>query len=146
MRIVLSLLVTFAAVQAFASSEKLVVHEWGTFTSLQDETGRALAGINADDEALPKFVWSIPLDTPISPFSKGIPRLHPQVTMRLETPVVYFYPPLDAKLPIKLTFTAKFRGGMLTQYFPKADVSPLPPQKLNGALPIESRTAGALTW
>jgi hypothetical protein len=37
-------------------SAELVVHEWGTFTSLQDERGDALAGINIDDEPLPDFV------------------------------------------------------------------------------------------
>ena len=33
--------------------EELVVHEWGTFTGLQDDDGRELAGINIDDEPLP---------------------------------------------------------------------------------------------
>src|SRR5688500_14380653 len=35
---------------------QLVVHEWGTFTSLQDEAGRSVGGVNIDDEPLPKFV------------------------------------------------------------------------------------------
>ena len=29
-------------------SDKLVAHEWGTFTTLQDEKGRELSGINID--------------------------------------------------------------------------------------------------
>ena len=28
------------------AQEKLVVHEWGTFTSLQDEAGETVVGIN----------------------------------------------------------------------------------------------------
>ena len=44
---------------AFAASSKLVIHEWGTFTSLQDEDGYALGGMNGDDEALPPFVHDL---------------------------------------------------------------------------------------
>ena len=33
-----------------AAPSGIVVHEWGTFTSLQDELGRAIGGINTDDE------------------------------------------------------------------------------------------------
>ena len=35
------------------------IHEWGTFTALQDESGQALSGINTDDEPVPKFVHGI---------------------------------------------------------------------------------------
>ena len=83
----------------------LVVHEWGTFTSLQDESGQAIGGLNTDDEPVPEFVHTT-LNMLVSPtqlpplffgrlsgsigfFGKGIPSLHPDVTMRLETPVMY---------------------------------------------------------
>jgi hypothetical protein len=132
--------------QAFASSDKLVVHEWGTFTSFQDESGRAIAGLNVDDEPLPPFVATIPISNEQSSrFSKAIPRLHPQVTMRLETPVVYFYPPANAQLPMKLTFSAKFNGGLLTQFFPKADVSAVSRTQKN-LVRIEPNAVGSLTW
>src|SRR5690348_9919200 len=36
-----------------------VVHEWGTFTCLQNEAGEAIGGINADDEPVPEFVHRI---------------------------------------------------------------------------------------
>src|SRR5260221_1068774 len=39
-----------------AAAETLVVHEWGTFTSFQDEAGRAIGRINVDDEPVPAFV------------------------------------------------------------------------------------------
>ena len=32
------------------------IHEWGTFTSLQNEAGEAVGGINTDDEPVPPFV------------------------------------------------------------------------------------------
>src|SRR5438445_12533848 len=44
---------------AHAGTHPLIVHEWGTFTSLQDESGRAIGGINSDDEPVPKFVHDL---------------------------------------------------------------------------------------
>ena len=38
--------------------------------------------------------------------------------MRLETPVIYFYPPANAQLPLKLDVEVKFRGGWLTEFYP----------------------------
>jgi hypothetical protein len=81
-----------------APGRELVIHEWGTFTCLQDETGRAIAGVNTDDEPVPEFVHRISdlveRASDLAPvYFKGVPRSHRQVVMRLETPVVYFYPP-----------------------------------------------------
>ena len=38
--------------------------------------------------------------------------------MRLETPVIYFYPPDDK--PITLDVSATFNGGLLTEFYPNA--------------------------
>src|SRR6266478_1859595 len=82
--------------------EKLAVHEWGTFTSLLDEEGTAIGGINTDDEPVPKFVHRISQElllrrTEAPPqFFQGAPSCHPDVTMRLETPVLYFHPAENA--------------------------------------------------
>ena len=37
----------------------MVVHAWGTFTSLQDESGKAIGGINTDDEPALQFVHRV---------------------------------------------------------------------------------------
>jgi hypothetical protein len=146
MRIALSLLIALASLQALASSDKLAVHEWGTFTYFHDENGKSIAGLNVDDEPLPPFVQTIPISNEqSSKFSKAIPRLHPQVTMRLETPVVYFYPPENATLPMTVSFSATFNGGLLTQFFPKADVSKIDRTAKN-LVRIEPTSAGSLTW
>jgi hypothetical protein len=108
----------------------MVVHEWGTLTSLQDESGNAIGGINADDEPVPPFVHAIgdrglivnaraDRDIMSMMLSKGIPASHPDVTMRLETPVIYFHLPKDAK-PTTADVSVTFRGGWLTQYYPWA--------------------------
>src|SRR5436190_22221770 len=78
--------------------DRLVIHEWGTFTCVQDESGRPVAGVNTDDEPVPAFVHRIsdliPRPSQLAPvYSKGVPRSHREVRMRLETPVIYFYPP-----------------------------------------------------
>src|SRR5436309_1520222 len=90
--LILTMVLSFAA--ATQADQKLLVHEWGTFTSLQDETGRTIGGINVDDEALTPFVHE--LQTPLTyvqSHSKGAgPAARPDVTMRLETPVLYFHP------------------------------------------------------
>ena len=40
--------------QAYAGG--LVVHEWGTFTSVQGSNGENVAGLEYEEEALPRFV------------------------------------------------------------------------------------------
>lgn len=108
-------------------NEKWRVHEWGTFTSLQDENGRAIGAINTEDEPVPRFVHRlsgellVPVDDLPPAFFKGAPRCHPDVTLRLETPVVYFHPPSSAALPARVDVRAEFRGGWLTEFYPKAE-------------------------
>jgi len=122
--------------------EKLVVHEWGTFTSFQDFTGDAIGAINADDEPVPSFVHRVgpnhlvvnsKRNAPTSiRTSQGAPHLLPAVTMRLETPVLYFYPfDVNGDLP-KFDVSVKFNGGWITEYYPHAKVNgPGFPFKLN---------------
>lgn len=132
-------------------ADRLGVHEWGTFTSLQDESGHAIGGINTDDEPVPDFVHNVnPELTPqISQLPqvlfKAIPRCHPDVYTRLETPVVYFYPP--AGWTRQVDVQVSYRGGWLTQFYPTAalggDVNP------NGELRfghLNVDTVGSLLW
>ena len=42
-----------------SAADGLVIHEWGTLTSLEDENGVAIPGINADDEPVPGFVFQV---------------------------------------------------------------------------------------
>lgn len=139
-----------------AAAEPLVVHEWGTFTSLQDETGQELVGINIDDEPVPKFVHNLSpfvLSQPVLSSlhwaykSKGAPRHHPLVTMRLETPVIYFYPPAGTRLPLELDVSVKFRGGWLTEFYPEAHAEA--PDLKRGQFEfgqLTSQTVGSLAW
>jgi hypothetical protein len=111
--------------RAASAQNRLVVHEWGTFTSFQDESGRALHHINTDDEPVPDFVHQLGREFEFRPtempprLSQGAPHAHPQVTMRLETPVLYFHLPESAK-PMTVDVAVEFHGGWLTQYYPAA--------------------------
>ncbi len=134
----------------------LVVHEWGTFTALQDSQGNAIGGINTDDEPVPDFVHRIAdnrfvlIDTnsvfPPGQF-QGAPRCHPDVVLRLETPVTYFYPPRAANAGMVIEVKAAFLGGWLTEYYPHA-VAVAPGVNNNGPRfgPITPETTGTLTW
>ena len=141
------------------SGDGLVVHEWGTFTSLQDETGRELAGINVDDEPVPDFVHNLSryILSPTFMTSlhwrfrmKAVPRRHPLVSLRLETPVIYFYPPEGQTEPMTLDVAVQFRGGWLSEFYPDAEAQ-APGIRWNkqhsqifGQLTPE--TIGTLTW
>ena len=106
----------------------MVVHEWGTFTALQDDQGRTIGAINSDDEPVPKFVHRIsgtakgvPLSDLTPSFeSKAIKPNHPDVTMRLETPGIYFYPPSGQKTPATVDVRVDFNGGWLSEFYPMA--------------------------
>jgi hypothetical protein len=108
------------------SNDKLVVHEWGTFTVLQNERGEQLGGINIDDEPVPKFVHNLNPYVLQSSYtlrevrSKGAPQRHPYVNVRLETPVIYFYPPKSQDGPMRVNVDVSFRGGWLTEFYPYA--------------------------
>lgn len=103
-----------APTHGHAGTPDLIVHEWGTFTSFQDDGGASIAGINVDDEPVPSFVHGLPVeifapDALPARWSQGAPRCHPGVTLRLETPVLYFYPQSHAALP---ALTARCRSGV----------------------------------
>lgn len=129
-----------------AASPTLVVHEWGTFTSFQDSAGATISGVNVDDEPVPKFVHrlrEIPIFNASSIpalWSQGAPSCHPDVTLRLETPVLYFYPQAGFSAePFEVRAT--FVGGWLTEFFPIADTD-------NAGFPgeLNSSTRGSLHW
>ncbi|MGY8766831.1 MAG: hypothetical protein ACKVH8_00200 [Pirellulales bacterium] len=118
---VLQVSVILLGITLFAQNGKAVepytIHEWGTFTVLQDEAGNPLPGVNINEEALPEFVHRLSpnfllSNGQLSPFrqrvSKAIAASYPSALMRMETPIIYIYPPkekardtLDVKVQFK---------------------------------------------
>jgi hypothetical protein len=127
--------------------DPLIVHEWGTFTALQDEQGNAIGGINTDAEPVPGFVHDCAqtlLIREVALDPKGlVGKCHLDVTLRLETPVIYFHPRSDWKGPVNVS--VQFHGGWLTQFFPDA-VAVAPGISKTGFGPITSATVGSLAW
>jgi hypothetical protein len=96
-------LALFPGALAAQESEQWKIHEWGTFTALQDETGIRSAGSTPRTSrapVLPPAEQRPPGSggRPRPGFFKDAPRCHPDVILRLETPVIYFHPPKTAAL------------------------------------------------
>jgi hypothetical protein len=89
----------------------LVVHEWGTFTSVAGEDGAAVEWVPPNGpQDLPCFVARVPFNI------KGwLP-----ATVRMETPVLYFYSPEERTVDVRV----RFRQGIVSEWYPRADVAP----------------------
>jgi hypothetical protein len=145
--ILLAVALMLFAPSAARSSETLIVHEWGTFTSFHDAAGATIPGINVDDEPVPSFVHRLP-GFPIrragaypARWSQGAPSCHADVTLRLETPVLYFYPRSGFRFDEPIDVEASFPGGWLTEFYPAAavDVPGFPGQ-------LTASAKGRLHW
>jgi len=105
---------------------QLTVHEWGTFTTVAGEDGNAVEWLALGGPTdLPCFVERNAFNV------KGSIR----ATVRMETPVLYFYAPRETTIDVSV----RFRSGVITEWFPHAKVA-----QSNGA--ISARSASTITW
>jgi hypothetical protein len=133
-----------------AAPGPLVVHEWGTFTSMQGANGASLDGLQHETESLPAFVHSrFPNGSTPSPFhaygdtSLGVPAQH--VNSKMETPVMYFY----SSTPRHVDVHVDFEGGVMTQWYPRATTLPAfadDPNAPNAALDVAGIPRSSLDW
>ena len=94
-----------AAAQAPPTAAGLVVHEWGTFTSIAGEDGQAVRWLPQGGQSdLPCFVERSGFN--IKGSLSG--------TVRMETPVLYFYTPAALKVNVQVGF----HEGAITEWFP----------------------------
>lgn len=134
------------------------LHEWGTFTTVSASDGALLPGVEREEEALPGFVHAHEAmhnnSTIQVPFSKGISWHRPlaNVTVRMETPVIYFY--TDA--PFEARVEVGFKGGTISQWYPqRTSGEELPPLKRDEkGVPLERENTldfakertGSIVW
>lgn len=87
----------------------LTVHEWGTFTSVAGEDGSAIDWdtLGCKDD-LPGFV---------NDFGYRGFKWRLQGTVRMETPVMYFYTPREVEAHVQVAFPK----GLITEWYPAAD-------------------------
>jgi hypothetical protein len=86
----------------------LTVHEWGTFTSVAGEDGSAIDWETlGGPKDLPGFV-----NNQYICFKSSL-----RGTVRMETPVLYFYSPREVTANVKV----QFPHGVITEWYPKGD-------------------------
>ena len=97
------------AASSVPSACPLTVHEWGTFTSVAGDDGSAVDwdALGCKDD-LPSFV---------NDFGYRGFKWRVSGTVRMETPVIYFYAdePMDARVKVA------FPRGLITEWYPRAD-------------------------
>jgi hypothetical protein len=104
----LTLCLSHAAVQQPPQND-LTVHEWGTFTSIADPDGCAMDWLPLTGSTdLPSFVEHF-RDVAFKGGLRG--------TVRMETPVLYFYSPQETTVSVDVSFPK----GLITEWYPHSD-------------------------
>jgi hypothetical protein len=111
----------------------LTVHEWGTFTSIAGPDGKTMDWLpHTGSDDLPTFVEHFR-----DPQFKGGLR----GTIRMETPVLYFY----TSRPLNAFVHVAFRKGLITEWYPHA--ASVNPEVSPHAISLyNSKSSGAITW
>jgi hypothetical protein len=129
----LALSATFGA-QIRPADPDLTAHEWGTLTSIAGRDGLAEKWSTLNGSAdLPSFVEHLNS----AQFKAGL-----QGTIRMETPVLYFYSPRETSVSVKV----RFSQGLITEWYPRAShVEPNPNKVLDRNL-SQQRGSGTIAW
>jgi len=105
-------LALLVGMESLATEHRLVVHEWGTFTSIAGANGASLEWCPLDGPRdLPRFVYDIG--------SRQSPKIDRRARIRMETPVLYFYSPKDTSVSVQVSFPQ----GHITEWYPRARLS-----------------------
>jgi len=115
------------------SENDLTVHEWGTFTSIAGPDGESMDWLPLTGSTdLPSFVEHFREVT----FKGGL-----RGTVRMETPVLYFYSPRETTVSVNITFAK----GLITEWYPRANA-------VNPALTLRDfslfnlKSSGSIAW
>jgi hypothetical protein len=121
--------VSFSATDASTRTSDptpLTVHEWGTFTSIAGPDGAPVEWHPLGEASdLPCFVERSVFN--IKGSLAG--------TVRMETPVLYFYAPREANIDVRV----RFRSGLITEWFPHASVA-------QSNAPMNTGTESRIAW
>lgn len=111
----------------------LIVHEWGTFTSIAGADGLAMEWRPLSGSTdLPSFVEH---------FRNAGFKLGLRGTVRMETPVLYFYSQREQTVSVR----ASFAKGVITEWYPQASRVE-PTAALYDASLYPSSVDGSITW
>jgi hypothetical protein len=111
----------------------LIAHEWGTFTSIAGETGQAIEWLPLNSPSdLPNFVEHFRG----TGFKVGLGG-----TIRMETPVLYFYSTHDTTVDVSVSFF----HGLITEWYPRATHFE-PSSSLENAALFQQQSSGSISW
>ena len=119
--------------QAQTTEPGLIAHEWGTFTSIAGKDGQAVEWLplsGRDD--LPGFVEHFCF----AAFKVGL-----RGTVRMETPVLYFYSTHDVTLSVHVAFP----HGLITEWYPHANQVG-PGGRMGDSWLYQKHTDGSISW
>jgi len=111
----------------------LTAHEWGTFTSIAGPDGNSMGWLPLTGSTdLPAFVEHF-RDVAFKGGLRG--------TVRMETPVLYFYSPRETTVSVNVSFAK----GLITEWYPHADsVNPrLAPRDFSL---FNMKSSGSIAW
>jgi hypothetical protein len=115
------------------SESNLTVHEWGTFTSIAGSDGKAQDWLPLTASTdLPSFVEHFREVA----FKGGL-----RGTIRMETPVLYFYSPRETTVSVNVSFAK----GLITEWYPHAD-SANPALTPRDFSLYNKKSPGAIAW
>lgn len=99
-----------------SSLQAMEVHEWGTFTVLLSSNGQTVNWYQpySDIAKLPPFVQADAMQ---------MKRHIQSASVRMETPVIYFYPEEETQISVRVAFS----NGMITERFPASTNEPFSP-------------------
>jgi len=114
-------------------SSSLTAHEWGTFTSIAGDNGQAVdwSPLTGSTD-LPSFVEHFRN----ADFKVGL-----RGTVRMETPVLYFYDSQEETVSVKVSFYK----GLITEWYPRASRVE-PSTSLNDASLYSKQADGSIAW
>jgi hypothetical protein len=111
----------------------LTAHEWGTFTCIAGADGQAV-------EWLPR-TGSTDLPSFVEHFRNAGFKLGLRGTVRMETPVLYFYSPREETVSVKVSFAS----GVITEWYPHATRVEPTAALWDGSL-YRDRSDGSISW
>ncbi|GAA5116891.1 hypothetical protein GCM10023212_04500 [Luteolibacter yonseiensis] len=134
------------------------LHEWGTFTTVSGSDGTLLTGLEREEETLPGFAYShIGLENGGRPNMDEVRRIFKEhgtqgipsfkglgrrpikgVTVKMETPVIYFHS--NETAPIHAKVKVGFDGGTISQWYPQRSGGEMLPWPVPSANPIAKPT------
>jgi hypothetical protein len=114
--------ILMAASTVSTERSDLTVHEWGTFTSVAGEDGSAIdwEALGCKDD-LPGFV---------NDFGYRGFKWRLTATVRMETPVLYFYSSRELDAHVKVAFP----HGLITEWYPQAEYEVYQRNRIDGSV------------